>query len=196
MIPRNFDLPWSGAGGHGRGVVVEEMALGWDGPRQHRRDYNDIAAIELEAEAVGDDPFARCDIFFADGVRLRLLVDNDGRHTDDVLAYREFVPAFFERLGPRHRARIVFRQGPRPAKRIASIIASAAFTAAFFGLAVALPFSDTLWQDNEWLLIPLVLLMGGLSALMLGVSLKLRQLPFDPQSLPEALLPALPRPRA
>jgi hypothetical protein len=48
-----------------------------------------------------------------------------------------------------------------------------------------------LWRDNNWLLIPLALLMGSLCAGLLYLSIKNRQTPFEPLAIPEMLLPML-----
>jgi hypothetical protein len=48
-----------------------------------------------------------------------------------------------------------------------------------------------LWRDNNWLLIPLALLMGSLCAGVLYLSIKNCQTPFEPLAVPEMLLPML-----
>jgi hypothetical protein len=102
-----------------------------------------------------------------------------------------FLAAFFEQLGPERRARIDFIYGPSDLKRTIQIAVSAAFTAAFIGLIIFQLFSSDLWQDNNWLLIPLALLMGSLCAGLLYASIKNRQTLFEPLAIPEMLLPIL-----
>jgi hypothetical protein len=107
--------------------------------------------------------------------------------------HRAFLAAFFDQLGPERRARIDFIHGPSVLKRTIQIAASAAFTAAFIGLIIFQLFSSDLWQDNNWLLIPLALLMGSLCAGLLYLSIKKRRTPFDPLAILEMLLPMLKR---
>lgn len=188
---RDFNLPHSELSSRERGLVVEDAALAWAGragPR--RRAFDDIVRIKMEAELDGDNPFAKCEIFFRDETKLRVEVTNDALHYDDSLEYRAFL-AFFDRLGPERRARIDFICGPSDLKRTIQIAASAAFTAAFIGLIIFGLFSSDLWRENNWLLIPLSLLMGSLCAGMLYASIKNRQKPFDPLAIPEMLLPVL-----
>jgi hypothetical protein len=72
----SFALPTSSTGGHGRSIVVESGALVWNaGSLPRRRTFDDIAAIELELDRGAEDPFVRCDILFADGERLRILIE-------------------------------------------------------------------------------------------------------------------------
>ena len=189
---RNFNLPHSGLSSRERGVVVEDAALAWAGREgQRRRAFDDIVRIKMEAELDGDNPFAQCDIVFRDETKLRVEVTNDARHYDDSLEYRAFLAAFFEQLGPERRARIDFKYGPSDLKRTIQIAASAAFTTAFVGVIIFGLFSPDLWKENNWLLIPLSLLMGSLCAAMLYASIKNRQTPFDPLATPEKLLPML-----
>jgi len=189
---REFNLPHSGLSGRERGLVVEDAALAWSGRAGPRRcAFDDIARIKMEVELDGDNPFARCDIISRDETRLRVEVTNDANHYDDSLEYRAFLAAFFERLGPERRALIDFIYGPSVLKRTIQIGVSAAFTAAFIGLIIFQLFSSDLWQDNNWLLIPLALLMGSLCAGVLYVSIKNRQTPFEPLAIPEMLLPML-----
>ncbi len=164
-LRREFNLPHSGLGSRERRLVLEDAALAWgdrDGPR--RRAFDDIASIKMETEIDGDNPFAQCDIVFRDETRLRVEVTNDANHYDDALEYRAFLAAFFDRLGPERRARIDFIYGPNVLKRTIQIAVGAAFTAAFIGLIIFQLFSSDLWRDNNWLLIPLALLMGSLCA--------------------------------
>jgi hypothetical protein len=191
-LRREFNLPHSGLGSRERGLVLEDAALAWggrDGPR--RRAYDDIVSIKMETEIDGDNPFAQCDIVFRDETRLRVEVTNDANHNDDALEYRAFLAAFFDQLGPERRARIDFIYGPSVLKRTIQIAVSAAFTAAFIGLILFQLFSSDLWQDNNWLLIPLALLMGSLCAGLLYLSIKNRRTPFEPLAIPEMLLPML-----
>ena len=116
---------------------------------------------------------------------------NDANHYDDALEYRAFLAAFFDQLGPERRARIDFIYGPSDLKRTIQIAFGAVFTAAFIGLIIFQLFSSDLWKENNWLLIPLALLMGSLCAGVLYVSIKNRQTPFDPFAIPEMLLPML-----
>jgi hypothetical protein len=187
-----FNLPHSGLSSRERGLVVEDAALAWAGREgSRRRAFDDIAQIKMEAELDGDNPFAQCDIVFRDETKLRIEVTNDALHYDDSLEYRVFLAAFFEQLGPEHRARIDFIYGPSDLKRTIQIAFGAVFTAAFIGLIIFQLFSSDLWRDNNWLLIPLALLMGSLCAGVLYVSIKNRQTPFEPLAIPEMLLPML-----
>jgi hypothetical protein len=191
-LRREFNLPHSGLSSRERGLVLEDAALAWAGrDGQRRLDFDDIALIKMEAEIDGDNPFAQCDIVFRDETRLRVEVTNDANHYDDALEYRAFLAAFFDQLGPERRARIDFIYGPSALKRTIQIAVSAAFTAAFIGLIIFQLFSPDLWRDNNWLLIPLALLMGSLCAGLLYLSIKNRQTPFEPLAIPEMLLPML-----
>src|SRR5262249_30317428 len=147
--------------------------------------------IKMETEIDGDNPFAQCDIVFRDETRLRVEITNDANHYDDALEYRAFLAAFFDQLGPERRARINFIYGPSVLKRTIQVAVSAAFTAAFIGLIIFQLFLSDLWRDNNWLLIPLALLMGSLCAGLLYLSIKNRQRPFEPLAIPEMLLPML-----
>ena len=190
--PRDFNLPRFGLGGYGRGFALEETALAWngrDGPL--RRTLDDIASIKMEADIGGDDPFAYCNILFGDGTALRIEVVNDAGHRDDSLEYRAFVAAFFSQLGPERRARIDFASGPGPLKRTIQIAFGAVATATFIGLAIFQLFSPDLSQDNNWLLIPLSLLMAALCGGLLYAGVRNRRTPFDPLAVPEAVLPML-----
>jgi len=189
---REFNLPHSGLSSRERGLVLEDAALAWSGrDGLRRRAFDDIALIKMEAELDGDNPFAQCDIVFRDERRLRVEVTNDANHYDDSLEYRAFLAAFFDQLGPARRARIAFIYGPSGLKRTIQIAVSAAFTAAFIGLIILQLFSSDLGEDNNWLLIPLALLMGSLCAGLLYFSIKNRRTPFEPSAIPEMLLPML-----
>jgi len=195
MPHREFNLPHSGLSSRERGLVLEDAALAWAGRdgTLRRRAFDDIALIKLEAEIDGDNPFAQCDIVFRDETKLRVEVTNDANHYDDALEYRAFLAAFFDQLGSERRARINFIYGPSRLKRTIQITVSAAFTAAFVGLIIFQLLSSDLWEENNWLLIPLALLMGSLCAGLLYVSIKNRQTPFEPLAIPEMLLPTLKR---
>src|SRR6185437_7117943 len=107
-----FDLPTAGSRGRGNGVILEEMALAWNCPNGSCRfAFDEIAAIELEADVGADEPFARCDVFFANGERLRLEITNDAGHAKEIETFRAFIVRFFAVLGPVRRAKIVFREG-------------------------------------------------------------------------------------
>jgi hypothetical protein len=115
--PSSFALTTTtSTGGHGRSIVVESGGLAWNaGSRRRRRPFDEIAAIELELDRGAEDPFVRCDIRFADGERVRILIELN--QLKGTAIYRAFVIEFFARLGPAHRQRIVFREGATPSTR-------------------------------------------------------------------------------
>jgi hypothetical protein len=192
-VAASFALPTSSTGGHGRSIVVESGALVWNaGSLQRRRTFDDIAAVELELETGGDDPFARFDILFADGERLRILIEPN--RPKNVAIYRAFVAEFFERLGPAQRQRIVFREGTSPARRLVSIVFCVVFLVLLLGVLVFGVASGGFFQeDNAWLAIPLVLLFVAMLSGILWRTVKGKQKTFDPQAIPDRCLPPAPR---
>lgn len=185
-----FDLHTTGSGGSGRGIAIEDAFLAWG---SRRRPFEDIATVRLWADLYADGPFALCEIIFADGERLRLMVgdaDFNPRKGMKYAEYRAFVLEFFERLNPAQRARIVFTEGPSAARRISWIVFSAGGLAAFLAIAViglAANWFDA--TDNNWLLLPLNLFFAALMAGMLLFSLKSGQRTFDPSDVPRLALP-------
>ncbi len=184
-----FALPTSSTGGHGRGIVMECGALVWNtGSHARRRTFDEIAAIELELNRGAEDPFVKCDVLFADGERLRILIEL-GRAKDTAI-YRAFVTELFERLGPAQRQRIIFREGASPAIRMVSIVFCVVFLALLLGVLVFGIVSGELFQDEyAWLGIPLVLLFVAILSGILWRTLKSEQKIFDPQAIPERCLP-------
>jgi hypothetical protein len=192
-VVTRFALPTSSTGGHGRSIVVESGALVWNaGSLARRRTFDDVAAIELELDRGAEDPFVRCDIQFADGERLRILIELN--RPKDTAIYRAFVTEFFERLGPAQRQRIIFREGATPASRMASIVFSIALLVLLLGVLVSGVVSGGFFQeDNAWLGIPLLLLFVAMLSGILRRTLKSEQKTFDPQAIPEHCLPPAPR---
>ena len=195
----SFDLFTTSAGGHGRRIVIEEAALGWEsGKQSRRRSFDEITAVHLWADLHADGPVATCDITFTDGERLRLLVSDadfdpkKGTYT----AYREFVLGLLRRLGPAQQARIDFREGPGVVRRVSSIIFSAIMLATcLIGMVIGVVSGGFGWEDNSWLLFPLLLLFTLLMAAVLIASLKSRDQTFDPNAVPTRALPIVPTPR-
>ena len=110
----SYALRASSIGGSGQGVTLDDESIAWrdrDGAR--RRRFDDILTIDFDCDMDADQPDARCDFGFADG--LMMTVHWDG-HTKngEMERYLAFVAALVERLGPERRARIVFREGSRP----------------------------------------------------------------------------------
>jgi hypothetical protein len=191
-----FDLPTAGSRGRSKGVVLEETALAWHGSNGLcNRSFDEIASIELEADPGGDVPYARCDIYFADGEHLKLEITNDARHAMEIEAFRAFIFLFFEMLGPAQRTRIMFREGSGPIKRMAAIIFSAAGVIAFIGVIIWLIVSGDYMEDNQYLLFPLAFFFVVVLSAMFVISLKSGLKPFDPTNVPPHALPAVPRKR-
>ena len=192
-VATSFALPTSSTGGHGRSIVVESGALVWNaGSHARRRTFDEIAAIELELNRGAEDPFVKCDVLFADGERLRILIEL-GRAKDTAI-YRAFVTELFERLGPAQRQRIIFREGASPASRMVSIVSCVVFLALLLGVLVFGIVSGELFQDEyAWLGIPLVLLFVAMLSGILWRTFKSGQKIFDPQAIPERCLPPAPR---
>jgi hypothetical protein len=192
----SFDLNTSSAGGRGRGIVVERDALAWKcGTQTRRRSLDDISAIHLWADLHAEGAVARCDIAFADGDRLRLMVSDDdfAPAKGKYLEYRGFVLGLLEQLSPAQRARIDFREGPSAARRMSSIVVAGCGLAACVGGMVLGALSGGFGQeDNGWLLFPLLLLFALLMAGVLAASLRNRQEPFDPAAVPPRSLPPAP----
>ncbi len=148
----------------------------------------------METEIDGDNPFAQCDIVFRDETRLRVEVTNDANHYDDARSNTEpFWRRFSTNSGRSGVPGFDFIYGgPSAPGRTIQIAVSAAFTAAFIGSDNLFSyFRRTCGEDNNWLLIPLALLMGSLCAGLLYLSIKNRQTPFEPLAIPEMLLPML-----
>jgi hypothetical protein len=192
-VATSFALPTSSTGGHGRSIVVESGALVWNaGSHARRRTFDEIAAIELELERGAEDPFVRCDVLFADGERLRMLIELN--RAKDTAIYRAFVREFFERLGPAQRQRIVFREGATPASRRVSIVFCVVFLVLLLGVLVFGVVSGGFFrEENAWLGIPLVLLFVAMLSGILWRTLNSEQKTFDPQAIPERCLPPTPR---
>jgi hypothetical protein len=192
-VATSFALPTSSTGGHGRSIVVESGALVWNaGSLARRRTFDDIAAIELELDRGAEDPFVRCDILFADGERLRILIDLN--RPKDTAIYRTFVTEFFERLGPAQRQRIIFREGATPASRMLSIVMCVVLLVLLLGVLLFGIVSEGFFQeDNAWLGIPLLLLFVAMLSGILWRTLESEQKIFDPQAIPERCLPPAPR---
>ena len=192
-VATSFALPTSSTGGHGRSIVVESGALAWNaGSLARRRTFDDIAAIELELDRGAEDPFVRCDILFADGERLRILIELS--RPKDTVIYRAFVMEFFERLGPAQRQRIIFREGASPARRMVSIVFCVVLLALLLGMLLFGVVSGGFFQEqNAWLGIPLLLLFVGMLSGVLWRTLKSEQKTFDPRAVPDRCLPPAPR---
>jgi len=189
-----FALPTFDADGSRKGIDLDVAGLSWssrNGPRQ--RSFYAIATIDLGLEPGGEYPHARCDINFSDGERLRIEITNDNRHGADILAYRAFLVDFFDKLGPVHRARIVFNHGPSPLKRMVWIILSGSLLALCIGFLIFALLFANLRQDNSWLLVPLMLMFVVMMTAALQASIRIRQQTFDPMTVPEGALPALPK---
>jgi hypothetical protein len=192
-VATSFVLPTSSTGGHGRSIVVESGALVWNaGSLARRRTFDDIAAIELEMDRGAEDPFVRCDILFADGERLRILIElNRPKNT---AIYRAFVTEFFERLGPAQRQRIIFREGATPVNRMFSIVFCVSLLVLLLGvLLFGVVSGGFIQEDNAWLGIPLLLLFVAMLSGILWRTLKSEQKTFDPQATPQRCLPPTPR---
>ena len=192
-VATSFALPTSSTGRHGRSIVVESGALVWNaGSHARRRTFDEIAVIELELDRGAEDPFVRCDVLFADGERLRILIELN--RAKDTAIYRAFVTEFFERLGPAQRQRIIFREGATPASRMVSIVFCVVFLVLLLGVLVFGVVSGGFFQEeNAWLGIPLVLLFVAMLSGILWRTLKSEQKTFDPQAIPERCLPPAPR---
>jgi hypothetical protein len=193
-FPANFDLRASSIGGSGRGVALDGESIAWrdrDGPR--RRRFDEVSTIDFDCEMDGDQPDARCDVGFADG--LTMTVHWDG-HTKngEVERYLAFVTALIERLGPDLRARILFREGARPAKRIWMIIVFAAMLTLSSGAFLyGLVSPETYAQPNGWMLLPLTLFFVAATGFGLWAAMRSGQAPIDPLNIPARALP--PRPK-
>jgi hypothetical protein len=192
-IAERFDLPTTSAAGQGRGIAVETAALAWTaGSHPQRRPFDDIGIIELEADMGGDDPFARCDILFADGERLRILIAVESR-AQPAAPYRAFVASLLERLGPVHRNRIVFREGVTPTRRLVTMVVCSVLIVLCLGVLLFGFVSHAFFEEDEaWLGIPLILLFLALLAGMLRGTVRNRQKLFDPQAIPDRALPPAP----
>ena len=177
-------------------IVIESAALVWKCRTQsRRRSFDVISAIHLWADPHAEGAVARCDIAFADGDRLRLMVSDDdfapakGKYVE----YRGFVLGLLEHLSPAQRARIDFREGPSAARRMSSIVVAGCGLAACIGGMVFGALSGAFGQeDNGWLLFPLLLLFALLMAGVLAASLRNREKPFDPAAVPPRALPPVP----
>ncbi len=185
-----FDLATRESDVWGRGVSLDGSTLAWGADR--RGAFGDIAAIEHECEMGGDDPGARCDIFFAGGGHLTVHLNGD--KPAEIAVYRAFVLTLLQRLGPAERSRIVFREGDRPFRRAMNIgLSGFCLAVALVGFVVAAFSRDVYEQPNEWLALPLLLLFIVVLSGMLWASLKSGQKQFDPEAIPAAALPAPPR---
>ena len=188
-VATSFALPTSSTGGHGHGVVVESRALAWTvGSLVRRQTFDDIIAIELELERSAEDPFARCDILFAEGEHLGMLIELD--RAKDIAIYRAFVTELFDRLGPSQRRRIIFREGAGPASRMLSIVLCAVLLLALLGVLLFGVVSGAfLQEENAWLGIPLILLFVVVLSGILRRTLKTEQKTYDPETLSQRCLP-------
>ena len=174
---------------------MEETALAWRCPNGSCRvAFDDIAAIELEADLGADEPFARCDVVFANGERLRLEITYDAAHAKEIETFRAFIVRFFAVLGPARRVRIIFSEGAGPIKRMMALNHfRAAGVIAFVGIIIWLAVSGEYQEDNQFLLFPLAFLFVIMLGAMFVVSLKSGRKPFDPMDIPPHALPARPR---
>jgi hypothetical protein len=188
-VASSFALPTSSTGGHGDSIAVESGALVWNvGALVRRRTFDDIAAIELELERSAEDPFVKCDILFADGERLGMLIQLD--RAKDIEIYRAFVTELFERLGLAQRQRIVFRKGAGPASRTLSIVICIVLLALLLGVLLFGVVSGAFFrEESAWLAIPLILLFVVVLSGILRRTFKSEQKTCDPETLLRRCLP-------
>ena len=189
-VVASFALPTSSTGGQGRGITVESAALVWNaGSIRRRRAFDDIAAIQLELDAGAEDPFARCDMLFADNERLRILIELN-RPKDNAI-YRAFVTEFFERLGPAQRQRIIFQEVPaRPVEWCRSYSvsssSSARWRAPFGVVSGGFLHEKTAGWGSRW-----SCCLSPCSLASCGERKPTKT--FDPRAIPERCLPPAPR---
>ena len=189
-----FDLHVSGTGGRGRGVVIEDTALAWQCAEQpRRRALDDITTVRIWVDLIsGDLPTADCDITFADGERLRLMMVAYTWKNMKYAEFREFVLRFFERLDPAQRARIIFCAGPSAPIRMWWIIISAGCLAMVLGVMVSGVFSGWVGQEDGWLFMSFLLIFAVATAVLLALSIKSGPRTFDPTAVPARVLPPVP----
>jgi hypothetical protein len=189
IIGDQFDLETLDASTRGRGIALEDAGFVWNhGEGLRHRAFDDIAVIDLEVLIGDDGTFARCAIRFLDGTHLTVRINTD--KIDAIMSYREFVLLFLERLGSVRRARIIFREGVSPARRMATIIAGAVGLVSCLAMIVfALLSPQLLKEDNSWLLLPLMLLFAALCAGVLWAGWHSGRKIFDPAAIPDRALP-------
>jgi hypothetical protein len=172
-----FDLHVSGTGGRGRGVVIEDTALAWQCAEQpRRRALDDITTVRIWVDLIsGDLPTADCDITFADGERLRLMmVANTWKNMK--YAEFEFVLSFFERLDPAQ-GWIIFCEPQRADTnvvdhhlgRLSGYGARGDGVWRIFGLD---------WSEDGWLFMSFLLIFTVATAVLLTVA---QRQPVDPR---------------
>ena len=186
-----FDLHTSGAGGRGRGITVEDTALAWHcGGQPRRRIFDDITTVRIGVNLIsGDLPTADCDITFADGERLRLMMVAYTWKDMKYAEYRGFVLRFFERLDAAQRARIIFCAGPSAPIRMWWIIISAGCLAMVLGVMVFGVFSGWVGQEGGWLFLSVFVLLAAAMAVWFVLALKSSPQTFDPTAVPPRVLP-------
>jgi len=189
-----FDLHTSGTGGRGRGIILEDTALAWQFAGQpFRRTFDDITAVRIGVDLIsGDLPSADCDITFANGERLRLMMIAPTWKEMKYAEYREFVLRFFERLDPAQRARIVFYAGPSAPIRAWWIIISAGCLALVLGVMVVGVFSGWVSQEGGWLFLSAFVLLAAAMGVWFVLALKSSPQTFDPTAVPPRVLPPVP----
>jgi hypothetical protein len=160
--PESFDLKTQDAGVSGDGIALDDVGLSWSsGKEQRRRAFGDISNIDLDKRMGGHYPTAWCYISFADRAQLTVRMKND--MPKEVMIYRGFVLALFERLGAENQSRITFRYGYSPERQRLHIVLSAvALVVAIVAFLVA-AFLDELHQEaNGWIAYVLILLFIGM----------------------------------
>jgi hypothetical protein len=169
-----FDLRTLGAGRRGRGITVEDTALTWQCAGQpRRRIFDDITTVRIGVDLIsGDLPTADCDITFADGERLRLMMVAPTRKDMKYAEYREFVLRFFDRLDPAHGARIIFCAGPSAPIQAWWIIISGGCLALVLGVMVIGVFSGWVGQEGGWLFLSVFVLLAAAMAVWFVLTLQ------------------------
>jgi len=189
-----FDLHTSGTRGRGRGIIIEDAALAWQCEEQPcRRTFDDITTVRIWVDLVaGDLPAADCDISFANGERLRLMMVVRTWKDMKYAEYRGFVLTFFEQLDPAQRARIIFCAGPSAPIRAWWIIISAGCLAMVLGVMVFGVFSGWVGQEDGWLFLSVFVLLAVAMVVLFVLALKSGPRTFDPTAVPSRVLPPVP----
>jgi hypothetical protein len=189
-----FDLHTSGTAGRGLGVIIEDTALAWQCAGQpRRRAFDDITTVRIGVDLIsGDLPAADCDITFADGERLRLMMVAPTWKDMNYAEFRDFVLRFFDRLDPAQRARIIFYAGPSAPIRAWWITMSGGCLALVLGVMVFGVFSGWVGEEGGWLFLSVFVLLAAAMSVLFAVALKSGPQTFDPTTVPPRALPPVP----
>jgi hypothetical protein len=180
---QSFPLRTSCLGASGQGVRLGDSGVAWRTREgEQRRGLGAIVSVDVDWQTGGDDPDARCDFAFADGLAMTVHLDHD--KPAEIAAYCQFLIALQDRLGAEACRSILLRHGSRPAKRMWTIIATGSLLALSIGVFLFGLFSrETYEQPNEWLLPPLMLLFVVALAFGLRAAILGGQKPFERSEL-------------